>query len=261
MSLRGPFVEHQRAACTESCENRSHVGILDRLERGLERLFNGAFAKTFRSGLQPVEIAAALKRELDTKAQVITRERILVPNRFHVLLSPADYDRMSGHGTALTDELYLVVERHAQQQRYQFTGGLSIKLLEDERITEGRCEIESRSVQGQVVWTPVLDVDGERFPLRAGSNVVGRGAEADITIAVSGASRKHAELVWDGKRAGLRDLGSTNGTFVNGRRISRAGLEPESVIEIAGQRLTFHIVPQAPPSDETGYIPSQRGRQ
>ncbi|GGA68930.1 phosphopeptide-binding protein [Pseudoclavibacter endophyticus] len=237
------------------------MGILDRLERGLERLFNGAFAKTFRSGLQPVEITAALKRELDTRAQVVTRDRILAPNRFHVLLNPADYERMSSHGSALTDELYRVVERHAQQQGYQFTGGLSIKLLEDDSISVGRCEIESRSVQGQVVWTPVLDVDGERFHLRVGSTTIGRGAEADITLAGSGASRRHAEVVWDGQRAGIRDLGSTNGTLLAGRRVSRATLEPDAVIEIAGQRLIFRVVPQAPPSDETGFIPSQRGRQ
>ena len=232
------------------------MGILDRLERGLERLFNGAFAKTFRSGLQPVEIAAALKRELDTRAQVVTRDRILVPNRFHVLLGAADYDRMTAHGAALTDELLRVIERHAQQQRYQFSGGLSVKLLEDDSIAEGRCEIESRSVHGQVAWTPVLDIDGQRVPVRVGSTVIGRGADADITLTGSGASRRHAEVIWDGRRAGVRDLGSTNGTLLNGRRVSRAGLEPDSVIEIAGHRITFRVVPQAPPSDDTGFIPS-----
>lgn len=237
------------------------MGILDRLERGLERLFNGAFAKTFRSGLQPVEITAALKRELDTKAQVITRERILVPNRFHVLMHPNDYDRMTAHGSALTDELMRVVEQHAQQQHYQFTGGLSIKLLEDDTVSEGRCEIESRSVQGRVVWTPVLDIDGQRVPLRVGSTVIGRGAEADITISGSGASRRHAEVVWNGQRAAVNDLGSTNGTLLNGRRVQRAGLEPDAVIEIAGHRIVFRVVPQAPPSDETGFIPSQRGHR
>ena len=60
------------------------MGILDNLERGLERVVNGAFAKTFRSGLQPVEITAALRRELDTKAAVVSRDRILVPNNFTV---------------------------------------------------------------------------------------------------------------------------------------------------------------------------------
>ena len=235
------------------------MGILDRFERGLERLFNGAFAKTFRSGLQPVEISSALKRELDTNAQVITRDRILVPNRFHVLLGSADYDRMSAHGQALIDELLRIVEQHAQQQHYQFVGGLSIKLLEDDQIAEGRVEIESRSVHGQVAWTPVLDVDGERFPLRHGANVIGRGAEADITITGQGASRRHAEVIWDGQRAGVRDLGSTNGTLLNGRRVSQAALEPDAVIQISGHQIVFRVVPQAPPSDETGFIPSQRG--
>ena len=55
------------------------VGLLDNFEKGLERAVNGAFAKTFRSGLQPVEITAALKREIDTKAAVVSRDRVLVP--------------------------------------------------------------------------------------------------------------------------------------------------------------------------------------
>ena len=56
------------------------MGLLDNFERGLERVVNGAFAKTFKSGLQPIEITAALRRELDTKAAVVARDRILVPN-------------------------------------------------------------------------------------------------------------------------------------------------------------------------------------
>lgn len=235
------------------------MGILDRFERGLERLFNGLFAKTFRSGLQPVEISAALKRELDTQAQVVSRERVLVPNRFHVLLSPDDYDRMQALGSSLIDELLRVLESHAAQQHYQFAGGLNIRLLQDDSLTEGQVEIESRSHQGQVAWTPVLDFDGQRVLLRDGSSVIGRGSEADITLNGQGASRRHAEIIWDGHRAGIRDLGSTNGTLLNGRRVAQAGLEPDSVIEIGGHRLTFRVVPQAPPSDATGYIPQQRG--
>ncbi|MBC7590655.1 MAG: DUF3662 domain-containing protein, partial [Salinibacterium sp.] len=42
------------------------MGLLDSFEKGLERAVNGAFAKTFKSGLQPVEITSALRRELDT---------------------------------------------------------------------------------------------------------------------------------------------------------------------------------------------------
>ena len=55
------------------------MGILDNFEKGLERVVNGAFAKTFKSGLQPLEVTAALRRELDTKAAVVSRDRILYP--------------------------------------------------------------------------------------------------------------------------------------------------------------------------------------
>ncbi len=230
------------------------MGILDKFERGLERVFNGAFAKTFKSGLQPVEIIAALKREMDTNTSIVSRERILVPNRFHVIVSPTDYDRLSGMGDSLRDMLMREVETHAVQHRYQFPGGLSIKLMHDDSLGEGQLSIESRSVEGRVNWTPVVDVNGQRFHLHHGSNVIGRGTEAQITIDDSGASRRHAEIVWDGQRAGIRDLGSTNGTKCNGRRVAQAALDSDSLIEIGRTQLTFRIVPEAAPSDDTGYL-------
>lgn len=229
----------------------SNVGILDKFERSLERGFNGAFAKTFRSGLQPVEISAALKRELDTSSTVISRDRILVPNRFHIELSPSDFDRMSNQGQPLIDEFMRVIEDHAADQGYQFAGGLSIKLVEDETLSEGQINISSRSAQGQVVWTPVFDIAGERIQLGVGSTIIGRGSDADITIDDSGASRRHAEFVWDGRRAGVRDLGSTNGTKLNGRPIRQAAVEPDSVIKIGRTELVFRVIPQSDPGEDT----------
>ncbi|HEX6365506.1 MAG TPA: DUF3662 domain-containing protein, partial [Agromyces sp.] len=93
------------------------MGLLDNFEKGLERAVNGAFAKTFRSGLQPVEITAALKREIDTKAAVVSRDRVLVPNTFTVRMAPTDHDRMAGLGPALIDELTDLVQKHAASQR------------------------------------------------------------------------------------------------------------------------------------------------
>ncbi|MGO1543702.1 MAG: FhaA domain-containing protein [Gulosibacter sp.] len=237
------------------------MGILDKIERGLERAFNGAFAKTFRSGLQPVEIVSALKREMDTKASIVSRQRILVPNRFHVLVSPTDYDRLASMGDSLKSSLMHEVESHAASHRYQFPGGLSIKLLQDDSLGVGQLGIESRSVEGRVNWTPVLEVNGMRFPLNRGSNIIGRGSEAQVTIDDGGASRKHAEIVWDGQRAGLRDFGSTNGTKLNGRRVAQSALEPDSLIEIGRTQLTFRIVPEAQPSDDTGYLRRPGGNQ
>ena len=126
------------------------MGLLDNFEKGLERAVNGAFAKTFKSGLQPVEITAALRRELDTKAAVVARDRILVPNKFTVRLSRADFERMSGLGQTLTDELVQLVQSHAAAQHYSFAGGISISLSEDPTLSPGMLEIQSVNVKGTV---------------------------------------------------------------------------------------------------------------
>ncbi len=118
-----------------------------------------------RSGLQPVEITAALRRELDTKAAVVSRDRILVPNQFAVRLAPTDHERMTGLGPALIDEFTQLVQQHAASQHYQFAGGISITLQPDPSLCEGMVQIDSRNVKGEVAWTPVLDIAGKRYPI------------------------------------------------------------------------------------------------
>jgi len=54
------------------------VGVLDRFEKGIERAVNGAFAKAFRSEVQPVEIASALRRECDDKAAIDKKSEALM---------------------------------------------------------------------------------------------------------------------------------------------------------------------------------------
>ena len=70
------------------------MGGLQRFEQKLEQIISGAFARTFRSAVQPVEISAALAREVDNSAQILSRDRRIVPNDFHVELSPADHERL-----------------------------------------------------------------------------------------------------------------------------------------------------------------------
>jgi hypothetical protein len=221
------------------------VGILDNFEKGLERAVNGAFAKTFRSGLQPVELTSALRRELDTKAAVVARDRILAPNTFTLRMAPSDYQRMTRMGPALNDELVDFVQKHAAKQQYQFAGGISIDLREDDSLSTGILQVDSQNVKGSVAWTPVLEIDGKRHPLTHARTVIGRGSDADITVNDSGISRKHVEVLWDGTHAQVHDLGSTNGSQLNGRSVKKAVLEPESVITIGRTRIVFRVLPQA----------------
>jgi len=228
----------------------SLLGLLDNFEKGLERAVNGAFAKTFKSGLQPVEITSALRRELDTKAAVVARDRILVPNKFSVRLSQVDFDRMSALGQTLTDELTQQVQQHATTQRYSFAGGISILLAPDPALGQGMIEIDSVNVKGTVAWTPVLDIAGKRYPITHSRTVIGRGSDADITVDDTGISRRHVEILWDGTRAQVNDLGSTNGSLLNGAPVSRAPLAPDSVIDIGRTRIQFRVLAQSADVDQ-----------
>ncbi|MCU1424053.1 MAG: hypothetical protein JWM51_344 [Microbacteriaceae bacterium] len=228
------------------------MGLLDSFERGLERAVNGAFAKTFKSGVQPVEISSALRRELDTKAAVVSRDRILVPNSFTVLLSSNDYDRMVSVGSALIDELTALVRRHAAAQHYSFAGGISIVLERAADLSEGIIDIQSVGVKGEnVAWTPVVDIGGKRHPITRSRTVIGRGSDADITVDDSSISRRHVEILWDGKRAEVNDLGSTNGSLLNGERVDKAPLAPDSVIDIGRTHIVFRVLAQAPGSNRS----------
>ncbi|WP_405374612.1 MULTISPECIES: FhaA domain-containing protein [unclassified Microbacterium] len=223
------------------------MGLLDSFEKGIERAVNGAFAKTFRSGVQPVEIASALRAELDSKAAVVSRDRILVPNTLVVRLAPADHERMSALGRALHDELLHLVEGHAREQNYSFSAPVSISIDADDKLSTGTVRVDARSAAAaEVSWQGVVEIDGRQHPLTQSRTVIGRGTDADITISDAGTSRRHVEILWDGRRAMARDLGSTNGTQVNGQKVPEAALSPDSVVTIGRTRIIFRVVATAP---------------
>jgi hypothetical protein len=90
---------------------------------------------------------------------------------------------------------------------------------------------------------PWLDVDGERYPLMGPITVIGRDDEADIILDDPGISRRHCEIrvTTDGPHlvASIRDLQSTNGTFVSGERISSQRLQDGDRITVGRTSVTF----------------------
>jgi len=218
------------------------MGLLDGFEKGLERLVTGAFTKTFKSELQPIEIAAAIKGEMDSKACVVSRDRILVPNSYTVYLSSKDFARMKALGANLISELNSQTSAHATRQKFQFGAALSIRVAEDGSLNLGQTRVSSTTADLQVQWTPALDVNGTRFILTKPRTVVGRDASADIQVEDNGLSRQHFEILWDGSRAGLRDLGSTNGTELNGRKVGDAPLEADALIAAGRSEFVFRVI-------------------
>lgn len=121
------------------------AGVLQRFEQRLEGVVTSAFARAFRSAVQPVEIAAALQREIDNSAQILSRDRRLVPNDFTVELSPEDHARLVPFGETLTGELSTLVREHVHEQRYTLAGGLAIEFVEAPELGTGRFRVRSRT--------------------------------------------------------------------------------------------------------------------
>ena len=230
-----------------------------RFENRLEQAISGAFAKAFRSAVQPVEIAAALQREVDNNAQILSRNRRLVPNVFVVELSDPDLDRLAAYDEAMADELTNTLRDHADEQSYVFPGPVSISFERAEDLTTGRFRVRSRAqakVTGNDTRTQVgrarvlLEVNGSTHAVHPPGVVVGRGSEADIRINDPGVSRRHAEFGVqlgrrsdpDGLRIAVRDLGSTNGIVVDGTKVAQSPLDDGSTVRIGNTTLTVRVV-------------------
>ena len=298
------------------------MGVLGRFEKGLERAVNGAFARAFRSEVQPVELASAIKREADDNASVVGRNRTIAPNDYVIELGPADHRRLAQWEDALGDELSTVLNDHALQQRYAFVGPVKVRFQRSEDLDTGVFRVRSRTVrpdhadgpdhpneqpshqqpsyqqagyaqgrhqQGQPGPddpyasagypaaaqvppghpasaapyvppyaapaartpyaqpapvdrpTPTLELDGRRIPLARAVTVLGRAADVDVPLDDAGVSRRHAEVhVADG-RYRVVDLGSTNGTFVDGERVTTGDLRDGSTITVGRSRLVFRL--------------------
>jgi hypothetical protein len=235
------------------------VGAFQKFENRLEQAISGAFARAFRSAVQPVEISAALQREVDNNAQILSRDRRLVPNSFHVELSPADLERLSPYDTAMAAELTDTLRDHAEQQAYVFPGPVRIDFEEAEDLTTGRFRIRSRAeakVTGNDTRTQVgraravVEVNGTTHALTPPAVVVGRGTDADIRINDPGVSRRHAEFgVSVGRadhepalRIAVRDLGSTNGVVVDGQKVAQSPLDDGSTVKVGNTTLTVRVI-------------------
>jgi pSer/pThr/pTyr-binding forkhead associated (FHA) protein len=234
------------------------VSGLQRFENKLEQMISSVFARTFRSAVQPVEIASALNREVDNSAQILSRDRRLVPNSFHVELSEGDLERLSPYDSAMEEELTNALRDHADQQSYVFPGPVSIAFEGADDLTTGRFRVRSKAiakVTHNATNTQVgraralLVVNGVRHPLDPPSLVVGRGTDADLRINDPGVSRRHIEYHVDNSgqqvRLAVRDLGSTNGMLVDGAKVREAALHDGSTVKIGNTTMTVQVVTQS----------------
>jgi len=231
------------------------VGLLDNFEQRLDQMVNGTFAKAFRDNVEPVELAARIQKEMDTRAAIVSRGRTVVPNIFTVELSTADLERLDLYADQMRAELATVARQYATEQRYTFLGSVDVRFAEDPDLDTGLFRIKSQAhpdssgsqrmatpvPAGEVTGHPRLVIGSASYPLTRSQTRIGRGQGADIQVDDSGVSRAHAEIVL-GLPVVIRDLGSTNGTLVDGRRVSEAPLNDGARIQVGSTVITYRDV-------------------
>ncbi len=253
------------------------MGIINRVEHGLAKAVHGAFAKAFKSEVQPVEIASAIRRAMDDRAALLGHGRAMVPNLYTIELSETDYERLGDYEDELSEDLVAAAQEHADSQGYQPQGPLEVNLTEGEGLETGVFRVRpatskrggqeaqqahiapQRSSTGTAVderpvaprpaprsnpsSRPWLDIAGDRYPLLGSLTTLGRDDSADIVVDDPGVSRRHSEVrvTTDGPHlvTSIRDLNSTNGPFVNGERISTQRLHDGDRVTIGRTSATF----------------------
>jgi hypothetical protein len=252
------------------------VSVLRNLESKLAGLVEGTFSRAFKSEVRPVEIARKLAREMD-EHRVQSLSRTYVPNEYAVWLSPDDREQFASYEDELRRELSGYLLEHARRERVALLTPPEITFKTDERLRLGEFGIQARLVrpdedphaapsQGEEGHTMVystsdriseplrepdprrgtarLRIDGRSELLGSGGATLGRSREADIVLDDMNVSRKHAEVRPSGGSWIVRDLGSTNGVKVNGRRLDPArpqSLKRGDVIELGTSRATFEL--------------------
>jgi hypothetical protein len=250
------------------------MSVLRSLESKIAGLVEGTFSRAFRSEVRPVEIARKLAREMEENKSY-SLSRTYVPNEYRVFLSPRDRDRFAGYEAALADELAGYLLEHARRERLTLLSRPVIEFETDDRLGLGEFGIQTGVVQideetpepveaqsgrtmvyssaGRLAepleerarvraQTALLLLDGRRIVVGPAGVVLGRSRQCDIVLNDPNVSRRHAELRPRGGSWVLTDLGSTNGSRVNGRRLEGPEvLKPGDEVELGATVLTFEL--------------------
>ena len=127
------------------------MGVLQRFEHRLEGMVEGAFARAFKSELQPVEVASAIQREMDDRAAIVAQGRTLVPNDFVVEVAEDDYARLDVYADNLGIELATLAREYAKEQGYSFVGPVRMRFEGVRDLTTGTFRILSGVIRGTTV--------------------------------------------------------------------------------------------------------------
>lgn len=246
--------------------------MIDKLEALASRVIEGWTARVFRVRLQPVQIAKRLIRAMEAH-QTISLSKTFVPNSYVVSLSASDYTQFEQYRRSLERDLAETVLAAARERNFTLLAFPSVEIERGDGVAPGDMKVSCALVDetGEEVapdapalghaepgHTMVLDRDAllrdrpraprafleipserRRVPLATGAVSIGRDPENDIVLDDRRVSRRHAEVRLRLGRYTLYDLQSTNGSFVNGRRVAEMALSDGDRVSIGGNEIVL----------------------
>ena len=195
---------------------------LESFERKIAAVVESIFAKGSPRGIEPAELGRRLVREIERSSRVGVRSSI-APNVLTVGLSAEDLQELRPLRSRVESELRVLAEETVDGGDYELLGPIALQLVEDPELKSGTFYIDCgfREEQGFADRCQLVLQDGSQIKLGSGTHVIGRLAGSAIFVDDARVSRRHAEIVVQDGHVTIFDAGSTNGTFVNGTKISR----------------------------------------
>ena len=253
--------------------------LLTAVERFFERLFERPSARLFRARLQPVQIQRRIERAME-HGRLSGTERTLVPNRFRVSLNPVDLEAFAGMTTGLAAELADAALSFARAHRFTLADRPRVDLVADPLVALGEIGVSASfeepdvgstgpagatgaeaagqppppdgrtmvfavpTVEGPLATLREIRPDGSAREVRLDGRPlsIGRASENGLVLRDSRVSRFHGRL--QARRGALvfTDLGSTNGSLVNGVPVTEVVLGEGDRIELGGTVLVVESV-------------------
>ena len=215
--------------------------VIKKVENKIEKLVEGTFAKFFSSELKPVEISRKIVREIELNRSIGVHGDHLAPNDFDVAISESDYSNLIKAKEPLEQELEETIRDYSYQEGYIFLGSINVSIKKEDNLRAGTFRIDARLKQDESGCPPGALVlpDGKRIQIGNDVITIGRLQDSTVCIDDPSISRNQAEVLLRETGYLLSDLGSTNGTLVNGRRISQHVLTDHDQIEFGSYRIRF----------------------
>ena len=209
---------------------------------GVSNKMVAASSRIFRTAVSPMTVARKINRLLQKEQTNDTHGHPIVPNHLIVAFSPKDRNRYGNAEETLRRQLVEVAHNYARSNGYGFTGPLCIDFAPNPSFRNGRCDISGEFRDAPIGDEAILVTsDGLRISIST-PQLLGRNDDCGVVLAGSNVSRHHAEIRADQHGLFIVDLGSTNGTMVNGIAIDNHRLLHADIVTIGDHELRVEVV-------------------